>query len=165
VSGGSPRARQGLHEVLEAIRGLADGRYACVLDARGMVAETPPPEDGHLFALRQHLVEKRAVLLSIPGALADEASAPPDDAFADWQGDEFLLAVLNGRVALVVACADAEGLKEKSGDLLHVWADRVVRCDARYRMDARGRGFFFGRARLDVVVIGGASGSPGGAGR
>ena len=42
----------------------------------------------------------------------------------DWHQDEFLLAVLNGRVAVVVACAAAEPLKQQSADLLRVWVDR-----------------------------------------
>lgn len=86
-----------------------------------------------------------------------EQETDSDDAFADWHQDEFLVAILNGRAALVVACPAAEELKQKSGDLLRVWVDRMLRFDERYRLDPAGRGFFFGSPRLDVVVVGSAS--------
>ena len=146
-----------LAESVEAIRGLAEGRYACVLDGSGIVVEASEPADGRSFALRQLLEERRATILSIPRAMADGTPLEPD-AFADWNEDEFLLAVLNHRVALVVACPDAEGLKEAAGDLLRVWADRVLRFDERYRIDPKGRGLLFGSPRLDLVVVGGPAG-------
>jgi hypothetical protein len=149
-----PALRQGLLEAVEAIRNLGQGRYACVLDAGGIVLESPEPADGRSFALRQLIEERRASIFSIPQTLADEA--PMEDAFAEWREDEFLLAFLNQRVALVVACPDAEGLKERAAPLWPVWADRVLRYDERYRIDPRGRGLLFGSPRLDVVVIGAA---------
>jgi len=149
------RRREDLLEVLEAIRDLGEGRYACVLDAGGLVADTPEPEDGHLFALRQLLQDRRQSLLAIPTALEEERDS--DDPFADWSQDEFLLAVLNRRAALVVACPDAEALKDSASALLRVWVDRMLRYDERYRFDPDGRGLFFGRPRLDVVVVGGAA--------
>lgn len=57
----------------------------------------------------------------------------------------------------MVACPAAEELKQKSGDLLRVWVDRMLRFDERYRLDPDGRGFFFGSPRLDVVVVGSVS--------
>jgi hypothetical protein len=141
--------------VLEALRGLGGGRYACIVDGGGIVAESPEPEDGHVFALKQLLGEKREALLAIPRALEHETDS--EDPFADWHQDEFLLAVLNGRVAVVVACPAAEPLKQQAGDLLRVWVDRMLRYDERYRMDDAGRGFFLGRPRLDIVVVGGAA--------
>jgi hypothetical protein len=152
----SPR-REGLLEVLEALRALGEGRYACIVDAGGIVAESPEPEDGRVFALRQLLVEKREALLAIPRALEQETDS--EDPFVDWHQDEFLLAVLNGRVAVVVACAAAEPLKQQSADLLRVWVDRMLRYDERYRLDPAGRGLFVGRPRLDVVVVGAATAS------
>lgn len=147
-----PTLRQSLLETVEAVRALAEGRYACVLDASGIVLETPEPEDGRTFALRQLVQEHRAAILAIPRTLA--ADAPMDDAFADWHEDEFLLALLNQKVALVVACPDAEVLKDRAGPLLRVWADRALRYDERYRIDSRGRGLLFGSPRLDLIVIG-----------
>ena len=150
-----PALRQSLLETVEAIRALGEGRYACVLDAGGIVLESPEPEEGRLFALRQLLEERRAAILAIPQTLADES--PMDDAFTDWHEDEFLLAFLNQRVVLIVAGPDAEGLKEAAAPLWPVWADRVLRLDERYRIDPKGRGILFGSPRLDLVVIGGAA--------
>jgi len=147
-----PALRQGLLEAVEAVRSLGSGRYACVLDAGGIVVESPEPEDGRVFGLRHLIEERRAAILSIPQALADET--PLEDAFADWQADEFLLAFLNRRVVLVVACPDAEALKGAASPLWPVWADRALRYDERYRIDAHGRGLLFGSPRLDLVVIG-----------
>ena len=148
--------RQGLLEVVDAIRTLGEGRYACVLDARAIVLESPEPADGRSFALRQLIEDRRAAIFSIPQTLADEG--PMEDAFADWHEDQFLLAFLNQTVVLVVACPDAEDLKDRSAALWPVWADRVLRFDERYRIDPKGRGLLFGSPRLDLVVIGGIHG-------
>jgi hypothetical protein len=148
--------RQGLFEAVDAVRTLGEGRYACVLDAGGIVLESPEPEDGRAFALRQVIEDRRAAILAVPQTLA--ADLPMEDVFADWHEDEFLLAFLNQRVALVVACPDAEALKESAARLWPVWADRVLRFDERYRIDPKGRGLLFGSPRLDLVVIGGVHG-------
>ena len=148
--------RQGLLEAVDAIRTLGEGRYACVLDAGAIVLESPEPGDGRSFALRQLIEDRRAAILSIPQTLADDT--PMEDVFSDWHEDEFLLAFLNQRVALVVACPDAEALKETGTELWPVWADRVLRFDERYRIDPKGRGLLFGSPRLDLVVIGGVQG-------
>ncbi len=148
--------RRGLLEVVDAIRTLGRGRYACVLDPGAIVLESPEPADGRSFALRQLIEDRRAAILSIPQTLADEG--PMEDAFADWHEDQFLLAFLNQRVALVVACPDAEGLKDRAAALWPVWADRVLRFDERYRIDPKGRGLLFGSPRLDLVVIGSVHG-------
>jgi hypothetical protein len=149
-----PALRQGVLEAVEAIRRLGEARYACVLDPGGIVIESPEPPDGRAFALRLIIEERRAAILGIPQALADETAT--EDAFADWSEDEFLLAFLNQRVALVVACPDAEALKESASPLWPVWADRLLRYDERYRIDPKGRGLLFGSPRLDLVVIGSA---------
>jgi hypothetical protein len=148
--------RQGLLEAMDAIRALGEGRYACVLDAGAIVLESPEPADGRSFALRQLIEDRRAAILSIPQTLAD--NGPLEDVFTDWHEDEFLLAFLNQRVALVVACPDAEALKESGTQLWPVWADRVLRFDERYRIDPKGRGLLFGSPRLDLVVIGSVHG-------
>jgi hypothetical protein len=148
--------RQGLLEAMDAIRTLGEGRYACVLDAGAIVLESPEPADGRSFALRQLIEDRRAAILSIPQTLAD--NGPMEDVFTDWHEDEFLLAFLNQRVALVVACPDAEALKESGTQLWPVWADRVLRFDERYRIDPKGRGLLFGSPRLDLVVIGSVHG-------
>ena len=120
------------------------------------MVESPEPPDGRAFALRQLIDDRRPAILAIPQALADDTAT--EDAFADWHEDEFLLAILNQRVALIVACADAEALKESAAPLWPVWADRVLRYDERYRVDPKGRGLLFGSPRLDLVVIGSVHG-------
>jgi len=140
-------------EVLEAIRGLAEGRYACLVEPRGIVFESPEPEGREAWALRRFLEEKCAALFAIPKAMAEGTDL--DDAFEEWAQDEFLLAFLNGRVALVVACPAAESLRERAFPLLKVLADRLFRYNETYRLDPEGRGLFIGRPRLDIVVVGG----------
>ena len=62
------------------------------------------------WELKQFLEERRDALFALPAAMAGEG--PQDDLFEDWEQDEFFLAFLNGRVAVVVACPDAEALRQ-----------------------------------------------------
>jgi hypothetical protein len=140
-------------ELLETLRGLAGGRYACVAEPKGIVFESPEPEGRDAWALRRFLEDRCSALFAIPKAMADGTSM--DDAFEGWQEDEFFLAFVNGRVALVVACPDAESLRERAFPLLKVLADRLFRYNESYRLDPEGRGLFFGRPRLDIVVVSG----------
>ena len=73
--------------------------------------------------------------------------------FADYGDEEFLLAVVNGKLGVLVACADATKLKDDSERLLPALFDRLLRLDDRYRLDEKGRGLFWGSPRLDTVVI------------
>ena len=141
-------------ELLEAVRGLAGGRYACIVEPAGILFESPEPEEREAWALRRFLEEKCTALFAIPRALADGTSM--DDVFAEWQEDEFFLAFVNGRVAVVVACPEAEPLRARAFPLLKVLADQLFRYNETYRLDPEGRGLFFGRPRLDIVVVGGA---------
>ena len=141
-------------EILDAIRGLAEGRYACVVEPKGIVFESPEPEGHEAWALRRFLEDRCAALFAIPKAMAEGTDL--DDAFEGWHQDEFLLAVINGRVALVVACPDAESLRERAFPLLKALADRLFRYNETYRLDPQGRGLFVGRPRLDIVVVGAA---------
>ena len=59
--------------------------------------------------------------------------------------DEFLLAFVNGKVALVVACPDAERAQGEVLRPLRALADRLFRLNAAWRVDEKGRGLFFGR--------------------
>jgi hypothetical protein len=139
--------------LLEALRRQSRGRYACVLDRSGILFETPEPgEEGADPDLRAFLDRSRAAVFTIPAGMASQT--PMDDAFADWQGDEFLLVFINGRVAMVLACPDAEHARQGAFDLLKVMADRLLRYDARYRIDEKGRGLFLGRARIDIIAVG-----------
>lgn len=141
-------------DLLEAIRAMAEGRYACLIEPTGIVFERAAAAGD--WTLRRFLEQRAAALFTIPESLA--SGGPMEDLFAEWDEDEFFLAFINGRVALVVACPEAEPLRETARKPLRALADRLFRYNATYRMDARGRGFFFGRAKLDLVVIGRARG-------
>ena len=149
------RLKQDIASILEALRALASGRYACVVDPTGVLFESPAePEDREGWALRRLLEERRSALFRLPAALA--SGADMEDVFEGWGHDELLLAFVNGRVAVIVTCAEAESLKEASRQPLGVLADRLLRFNPSWRVDERGRGFFFGRPRLDLVVVGAA---------
>ena len=147
------RLREDITSVLEVIRLDADGRYACILSPKAILFEAPEPLTDEGVRLRRLLLEQREPLFTIPRALAEDTE--PVDVFAGWSTDEFLLAFVNERVALVVACPDAEGVREKTLPHLEILADRLLRLDDRFRVDRQGRGLFFGRPRLDIIVIGG----------
>jgi hypothetical protein len=141
--------------LLEALRKQSDGRYACVMEPGRILFESPDPEDTEADPrLRAFLDTNRASVFAIPAGMAGDA--PMDDAFEGWNKDQFLLAFINGRVALVMACPDAEAARADSFDVLKVMADRLLRFEPRYRLDEKGRGLFLGRARIDVIAIGAA---------
>lgn len=147
-----PRLAADILGLLDALRELAGGRYACVVDREGMRFESPlTPAEPELL-LRNAVRERKEALLAVPAALA--ADEPLEDALSAFSEDEFLLAALNGRVLVLVACAEAEGLEARAEPLLHALSDRLLRYEERWRVDSRGRGLFFGRPRLDTVVIG-----------
>jgi len=142
------------HEIaalLDGLREEAGGRYACLLDPQQLLFETAGDEPG-VGALREILRHGRAALFALPGQLAGEG--PSRDLFEGWDADDLFLAFVNGRVALVLACPDAESLRERLMRPLEGLADRLFRLEPRYRLDERGRGLFFGGARLDLVVVG-----------
>jgi hypothetical protein len=129
-----------------------------VMDASGILFESPSPDEPESDArLRAFLEAHRAAVLAIPAGMA--ADGPADDAFEGWEKDQFLLAFVNGRVAVVMACADAEAARAGAFDVLKVMADRLLRLEPRYRLDEKGRGLFLGRARIDVVAVGAAGSS------
>jgi hypothetical protein len=139
--------------LLEVVRAMAQGRYACVVAPSGIVFESTPEPPDDAWMLRQFLKDRSAALFTLPAAM--DAGGPSEDVFADWSQDEFFLAFFNRRVALVVACAEAEPLREGTPRLLKALADRLFRYDASWRIGAQGQGgLFFGRAQLDVLVIG-----------
>ena len=145
------RLQSDLLTLMDAILDLGDGRYAALVEKTGIVLETPEPEDGRATALRTVIQERAPAILKLAAALADDTT---EDAFADWTEDEFLVAVLNERVALVVACPDAEALKAHADPPLKAMVDRLLRWKPAYRLDPQGRGIFVGRPRLDVIVVG-----------
>jgi hypothetical protein len=145
-------------DLMAAILDLGDGRYACLVERSGIVLEIPEAEGGPILALRRVIDARAASILGLAAALA--GGGDMEDAFSGWADDEFLVAVLNERVALVVACPDAETLKGEVDPPLRALVDRLLRWKAAYRFDAQGRGLFVGRPRLDVIVVGGHSEEP-----
>ncbi len=150
------RLRDDVRGLLDALRALAEGRYAAVFDRRGVIVESPTADTAAPGPLRGLLESHAAMILRIPAAL--HAGEEMDDAFAEWSKDEFFLAFVNGRVGILVACSDAQRVEDESAKLLRALVDRLLRLNAAWRVDERGRGLFAGRPRLDTVVIGRANG-------
>jgi hypothetical protein len=140
-----------IRSLLDAIRGVAGSRYACLLEPGRLVFESPEAP-GEAWPLRRLIDQRKASLFALPEGLA--AGGPLEDAFEGWEDDEFFLAFINRRVALVVACPEAEAARDRLEALVRALADRLFRYDERYRLDPQGRGFFFGRAKLDIIVVG-----------
>lgn len=154
------RLREDVIGLLATIREAADARYACVIERSGVRFEIAEPTEA-AWPSRQFLEARLARLFSIPKALADDE--PIEDVFAEWESlagreDEFLLAFVNGKVGVVVVCPEAERLRDELRKPLEVLADRLLRMNSAWRVDEKGRGLFFGRPRLDLVVIGGQGG-------
>ena len=138
-------------QLLGGMLGASGGRYACIMEPGRILFEAPAAE-GKLLALRLFLEEKGKDVFRIPAGLA--AEAPLEDVFEGWDHDDFFLAFVNGRVALVVACPDAEPAEAGLQRGLSALADRLLRWNETYRLDPQGRGLFFGQPRLDTVVVG-----------
>jgi hypothetical protein len=159
-------SRAGLQEdlrgLLDALRGLGEGRYAALFDTKEVLLQSPdeglPTQPGMPFGgdLRRLVLSRTEALFALPATMAaPEVPGGGDtpDIFEAWVEDEFFLAFVNGRVGLLVACPDAKRLESQSGKLLGVMADRLLRFNPAWRVDERGRGLFFGSPRLDTVVI------------
>jgi hypothetical protein len=147
------RLAEEIHRLLNGLREAAGGRYACLLTrAGGLLFESPEPDGREVWALRRLLEERAAALFAIPAGMA--SGAPMVDAFEGWDHEELLLAMINERVALVLACPAAEEARQIVFRPLKALVDRLLRYEPSFRMDARGRGFFFSRPKLDLIVIG-----------
>jgi hypothetical protein len=148
------RLARDVAEALAVLRRLGHGRYACLLEQGGIVLEDPDPTEASPAesSLRALLVARSRALFAIPQGLASDA--PMNDVLGDSNDDEFLLAILNGKVALVVACPDAEHLRVAGEKPLSVLVDRLFRWKPAYRLDPQGRGLFVSGPQLDVVVVG-----------
>jgi hypothetical protein len=142
--------------LLDALRERSGGRYACVLEPSRVLFESAAPGLEGGWALKQLFEQRPAELFALPARMA--SGEDMGDLFDAWDRDEFLLAFLNGRVAIAVVCAEAEALREGADALLQTLADRLLRFDERWRLDEQGRGLFMGHPRLDVVVVGRAAG-------
>jgi hypothetical protein len=145
------KLRSDVEDLLDALRALGAGRYAAVFDAKSALAESPAEAEADDGVLRRLVREGGAALLRVPATL--HSGEPMEDVFDAWAEDEFLLAVVNGRVGILVACADASRLEAEAGRLLRTLVDRLLRLEPAFRYDERGRGLFFGSPRLDTVVV------------
>lgn len=146
------KLRRDVAEMLAALRELGTGRYAAAFDSKAVVEENPDQTTQAEWPLRRLLQSQASALLRVPGALhgGDDMNGDP---FAEWTEDEFLLAVVNGKVGVLVACPNAAQLEADSGRLLRALFDRLLRLEPGWRVDEKGRGLFFGSPRLDTVVI------------
>jgi hypothetical protein len=147
------RLREQIEGLLDAVRTRAGGRYACLLEPARILFESAAPDWQEAWTLRRLVEQRSAALFALPAGM--ESGKPMEDVFEGWSDDEFLLAVLNGRVALLLACPEAEPQRERVLPLLQALADRLFRYEPRYRLDPQSRGFFVGRPKLELVVIGG----------
>ena len=145
------RLRRDVVDILDSLRELGAGWYAAVFDKSKVVLESTPDASPGAAALRRLLQAEAEPLLRLPGAL--QSGEATSDVFAGFAADEFLLAVVNGKVGVLVACADAGELEAESSRLLRALVDRLLRIDPAWRYDEKGRGIFFGSPRLDTVVI------------
>lgn len=147
-----------IRRLLGALRGLGGGRYACLIEPKGVLFEDTDPEAPPAWPLRRFLEQRSGALFAIPGALSSEA-AVEEDVFAEWEDDGFLLIFVNGRVGVIVACPEPEVLEKDAHRLLKVLVDRLIRYNSAWRADEKGRGLFFSRPRLDTVVVGRPTGA------
>jgi hypothetical protein len=153
------RLQEDVHRLLDALRELGEGRYAALFDRKGVLLESPGDAGEGGWRLRRFVQTHGEALFGVPAAL--HGGEEMSDLFADQEGDEYFLAVLNGRAGILVAGGDAQRLEDEAGKLLKVLADRLLRLNPAWRLDERGRGLFFGSPRLDTVVIGRPTGAGG----
>jgi hypothetical protein len=147
------RLKDDIERLIEAIRVAADGRYACVMEPGTILFETPEPEGREIATLRRLLDLHSTSIFALPAAMEREGAGPETDPFEGWEHDDLLLVFLNDRVALALACGDAEAGRAAIEKPLRILVDRLLRYNPAYRMDQRGRGFFAGRPKLDFVTI------------
>jgi hypothetical protein len=146
------RLEEDVRGLIEAVRVAASGRYACVMEPGTIRYESPEPEGQPIATLRRLLELNGSAIFALPALMGDAAGeGPPEDPFDGWGHDELCLAFLNGKVAVVIACPDAEAGREAALKPLQILMDRLLRLQPAYRSE--GRGFFLGRPKLDFVTI------------
>ncbi len=144
------RLAEEVRGLLDAVREATGARYACIAERRGIRFESVvAAAEG--VALRGFLEPRLAAIFELPAALA--GTGPEQDAFEGWSADDFVLAFLNRRVALLVACDEAEAAREQAERLFTTLADRLLRLEPSWRVDLKGRGLFFGRPQVDWIVV------------
>jgi len=144
------RLSEEVRGLLDAVREATGARYACIAERRGIRFESAVAA-AQGVALRAFLEPRLAAIFELPAALA--GTGPEQDAFEGWSADDFVLAFLNRRVALLVACDEAEAAREQAERLFTTLADRLLRLEPSWRVDAKGRGLFFGRPQVDWIVV------------
>jgi hypothetical protein len=150
----SRRLHEDIDALLDAIRQMADGSYACVMEPEKILFESlAAGGEEEADALRTIAERRGRLIFDLPAAMAEDAG-PSVDPFSEWEGEEICLVIVNDRVGLLVACPDAEGARAAMTEALRALVDRLLRLESRYRLDRRGRGFFFGSPKLDFVTIG-----------
>jgi hypothetical protein len=137
--------------LLEAIREAAAARYACIAEPAGIVFESRAEDGPAEWTVRRFLEPRLGRVFALPASLAGEG--PDEDVFEGWDADDVTLAFLNGRIALALFGADAAALRRAAETPFVALADRLLRWKPALRVDERGRGLFFGRPRVDWVVI------------
>jgi hypothetical protein len=143
--------REDARRLLDTLRELGEGRYAALFDRKGVLLESPG-DSNEAWPLRRFVESRGEDLFRLPAAL--HGGEEMKDLFEDLDADAFFVAFLNGRVGILVACAEPQRLEDQSGKVLKVLADRLLRLEPSWRLDERGRGLFFGSPRLDTIVIG-----------
>jgi hypothetical protein len=137
--------------LLDGLREAAGARYACVVDRSAVLFQSLEAEDEPAaWMVRQFLEPLIPALFSIPDSLAGDG--PPSDVFEGWEHDDFLLAILNTRTALVLACPDADAARTAVEPGFRLLADLLLRYKPAFRLDDQGGGVFFGRPRVDWIV-------------
>ncbi len=145
------RLAEDVSGLLTALREAGDGRYACIADRASIhFQSSDATEEPAGWTVRTFLEPRLRAIFEIPGSLAGDG--PSDDVFESWAEDDFLLAFLNDRVALVLACPDAEAARSAVEPVFTPLADRLLRLKPAWRVDEQGRGLFFGRPRVDWIV-------------
>lgn len=146
------RLEEDIASLLLALREAASARDALLVEPAGILFASSTDEAAAGLRARRFLEPRLAGLFALPASLA--GTGPSEDVFDGWEDDEVLVAFLNGRVALVLFCPDAEGARTRVEPPFAALADRLLRWRPALRVDERGNGLFFGRPRVDWVVIG-----------
>ncbi|HET7293254.1 MAG TPA: hypothetical protein VFM88_12575 [Vicinamibacteria bacterium] len=145
------RLQDDIARMLDVIREASGARYACILEPTGVAFESRSDDGPAAWAARCFLEPRLSRLFALPASLAGDG--PQEDVFEGWEEDEVVLAFLNGRVALLILSADAARAREAAERPFTTLADRLLRWKPAFRLDEQGRGLFFGRPRVDWVVV------------
>jgi hypothetical protein len=146
------RLEQDIESLLLAVRQAASARDAFLIQPTGILFASAAEQGAAGWAARRFLEPRLARLFELPRSL--EGPGPAEDVFEGWEDDQILIGILNGQIALLLLCPDAEGARGAIERPFAALADRLLRWRPALRVDERGRGLFLGRPRVDWVVIG-----------